>query len=69
MKRCSRRNLRYDLDLFLSTHPMLTVDFMRQEIALPLKRGRKLVQRLKNASVYCREIIYTNRERIKYETN
>lgn len=50
-------------------HPMAGVDFMRQDICLPLKKGKKMMQYLQNNQTYVREIIYLPKERGPYGKN
>lgn len=51
-------------------HPMLTISFMRQDVFLPLKKGKSLIQRLTDKQTYEREIGFLPNERtIDYGTN
>lgn len=54
---------------FSSIHPMACVEFMRQDVSLPIKKGKKIIQRLKNNQAYVRDIVYLSKERSFYGTN
>lgn len=60
---------RLRVNVFKNFHPMACIAFMRQDVELPLKKGKKLIQYLKNNQTYMREISYLSKERSFYGKN